>query len=523
MLFPWLTIFDFNTFRSNFKKPTDFAITKSSDFAILLPIFNDIKYLKNTDFLKQYGEKVVLCTTSNETEDFYNNLNKLASEHKFRITYSDIKGSNKKNPWLIYNKTLLAHEAVLKESIRHIKESYVIFIDGDTTVEGDLEILCGTIMENNFDIASVKVLPSRRKTLIEKLQGVEYDIAMQSRLNYPWLTSGAGMIAKRQVMEKIMQNHSLFFNGGDIEIGKISQIMGYKAGHIPMVFLTEVPETITGWIKQRFSWMCGCFRHSIINIDKNLRYPFHFIYFSFIVYFLLPIKVFHMINHWHLLPIIIIIYALITYFANWKVRSKWMFIFPFYALFQITILIWFGLYRYIETVLTTKNIGRIKIRNNPNNIKFLSLDSIKKWSYNYSVIGITIFTILITTSFTLQKVAFGKTYEPLELLAASKDYIGNSKQIKTVRFWVDANEEIKNDNIVKIFESEYKTKTSIYQDDKFSKAMFGNSQIKFTDELNFFEMSKNNNNSNGIVAGVEIEKSKLQIFLKNMSIYFGAK
>ena len=95
MLFPWLTIFDFNTFRANFKKPVDDAPTKSKDFALLLPIFNDIKYLKNVDFLKQYGHHVVLCTTTNETEEFLTNIKSVASKYGFSITYSEIVNGKK--------------------------------------------------------------------------------------------------------------------------------------------------------------------------------------------------------------------------------------------------------------------------------------------------------------------------------------------------------------------------------------------------------------------------------------------
>ncbi|MBI4708849.1 MAG: glycosyltransferase [Candidatus Portnoybacteria bacterium] len=276
MLFPWIALFDFRTFLANFKKPVDLSKvkTRNRNFAILIPIFNDLKYLTNIEFLIPYGDRVVLCTTTNESNEFSESLEALAKQNGFRVHYSEV-GSGQKNPWAIYNKTLLAHDAVLRDSILNLLEEYVIFIDGDTFVEGDLEILCGAMVENNFDISSVKVLPTRRKTIIERLQGVEYDIAMQARLLYPWLTSGAGIVARRQVMIEIMKNHSLFFNGGDIEIGKLADMMGFNIGHIPMVFKTDIPETTGKWIKQRFSWMCGCFRHSIINIDKNLRYPFH--------------------------------------------------------------------------------------------------------------------------------------------------------------------------------------------------------------------------------------------------------
>ena len=40
------------------------------DFSILVPIFGDLRYLKNLDFLAGYGAKVVLCTTSGESAEF---------------------------------------------------------------------------------------------------------------------------------------------------------------------------------------------------------------------------------------------------------------------------------------------------------------------------------------------------------------------------------------------------------------------------------------------------------------------
>lgn len=94
MIFPWLTIFDFGTARSNFIKPLDLEKVekKSTDFAILLPIFNDTKYLTNLDFIKQFGRKVVLCTTNHETEEFRNSLNELRKKYGFRITISNLGG-----------------------------------------------------------------------------------------------------------------------------------------------------------------------------------------------------------------------------------------------------------------------------------------------------------------------------------------------------------------------------------------------------------------------------------------------
>lgn len=435
MLLPLLTVFDFSTVRANFVSPIKFKKVKSrsDDFALLVPIFNDTKYLTNVEFLKQYHKHVVLCTTTNETPEFMNALEELSVQHGFRIHTCEV--GDTKNPWAIYNKTLLAHDAVLKSTISLLKEKYVIFIDGDTWVDGDLNQLCGVMEERDFDISSVKVLPGKRETIMEHLQGVEYDIAMQARLLYPWLTSGAGMVAKREVMISIMKNHSLFFNGGDVEIGKLADMMGYKVGHIPMVFYTDIPSTFQKWAKQRYSWMCGMFRHSIINIDHNLKHPFHFIYFSFIIYFLLPFKLIEMYSHPEVIPLLLSIYVLITYFANWKVRSKWMLLFPFYALFQVLVLVWCGIYRYVRTVMRSGNVGKIKMRHNPNNLSLSQLPYLWQTTKNYVTVSAVVFAICSTNLSFFQKFVYGRTYEPFDLayMAAQSVYRGMESHGKDVR------------------------------------------------------------------------------------------
>lgn len=416
MLLPLLTVCDFSTIRANFVKPISLKAVqrRSSDFALLVPIFNSTKYLTNIHWLKKYSSKVVLCTTTEETPEFMNELRELSRIYGFRIQTCEM-GTDTKNPWAIFNKTLLAHDAVLKSTIDALLERFVIFIDGDTYVDGELDVLAGAMEEHNFDIASVKVLPSKRETIMENLQGVEYDIAMQARLLYPWLTSGAGMIAKRDVMVSIMKNHSLFFNGGDVEIGRLADMMGYKVGHIPMIFYTDVPTNFMGWFKQRFSWMCGMFRHSIINLDHNLKHPFHFIYYTFIIYFLIPFKIFELITKPYMIPIIIGLYMVITYIANWKVRNKWMFLFPLYALFQVIVIIWCGIYRYVNTVRKSRNVGKIKMRHNPLSVDFLSFNNLASTAKNYAIIASIIFFICATSVGLFQKATFGQEYEALEI------------------------------------------------------------------------------------------------------------
>lgn len=357
---PWLTLFDFKGIFANFVKDNELNYReKSENFVILIPIFNDIKYLVNIDFLKKYKDKVVLCTTTFETEKFYKDIYKLSKKYGFKVLKCKF-GKEVKNPWKIYQKTLLAHDYVLGESLKSLNADYVIFLDADTTCRTDLRYLVGEMQKKDYDLASLRVIPSKKSTVTENLQYIEYHVAMKSRRIYPWLTSGAAMIGKRISMQKIMKEHSLFFNGGDIEIGKLAHLSGLKVGHIPVTFYTDVPETFPKLVKQRFSWFCGAFRHSVINAHTNLFNPIYSLYFTIVIFLMLPLKFYELIANWFILPPIMLFYMMMVIVTNWDIKNKYMFLFPAYSLFQVLILPVCGIGRYCKTVFQTKNIGFIK-------------------------------------------------------------------------------------------------------------------------------------------------------------------
>src|SRR6476620_10292163 len=58
-------------------------------FDVLVPIYGDIRYLTNVDFLHSYGSQVVLCTTSGESDGFRQSLDQIATTHGFRVFLSD--------------------------------------------------------------------------------------------------------------------------------------------------------------------------------------------------------------------------------------------------------------------------------------------------------------------------------------------------------------------------------------------------------------------------------------------------
>lgn len=260
-----------------------------------------------------------------------------------------------------------ARDEIIRDSFDQVHTKYCIFLDGDTIAKQPLDKLVGLFAREGYDICSVRVLASRKKTLAEKLQSIEYELAMENRKVYPWLTSGASMIAKTDVIRKIMNHHSLFFSGGDIEIGKLAKILKYHVGHIPFNFYTDVPETFRAWFKQRRAWFGGGFRHNIVNLHQYVwRHPFFFLYTTVIVYLFTPLRWYVAIQHPLMIPVVIVIYWILLLVFRHRHWEWYYLLFPIYALFQVMIIIPFGVFRYIEMAYTSRNLGIIKLRHKTN-------------------------------------------------------------------------------------------------------------------------------------------------------------
>lgn len=384
-----ISLVDFITvFRSRFTKFKPVSESSSSnDFTILIPIFGNLSYLKNVAFLSPYGNHVVLCTTTKESSEFNAALERIVAEHHFRIFRSDVPLASvrhKPNPWGLFRNTLhgklskssaqqdveteinreIARDEIIRDSFEVVTSKYCIFLDGDTVAEGDMRKLITHMEKSGYDLASVRVLASKKNTLIEKLQSVEYELAMDARHIYPWLTSGACMVAKTEVIQKIMGHHSLFFSGGDIEIGKLARMLHFKVGHIPFKFFTDVPPTFRAWFKQRMAWSGGGFRHAIINFHQyTWRHPFFYFYFTFLVYLLWPLRWYEMVAHPAIIPFVIFLYWSLIFIVHLRFFRLFYLVFPLYALLQVMVLVPLGMYTYARMARSSRNAGFIKLRN----------------------------------------------------------------------------------------------------------------------------------------------------------------
>jgi len=187
------------------------ATPEIDDFEILVPIYGNIRYLENVEYLSQYGSQVVLCTTTEEDEPFNAALDSIACRHGFRIFKTSVPGRKVESG----KRSVAApvRDKVVRDALASVRATYVVCIDADTVTGQPLTKLVGALAANDLDLASVRLLPSNRGSLLARLQVHEYRMAMRMRRVYPWLVSGACHVARTSVHRAVMLRHSLFFQG----------------------------------------------------------------------------------------------------------------------------------------------------------------------------------------------------------------------------------------------------------------------------------------------------------------------
>lgn len=118
-------------------------------------------------------------------------------------------------------------------------------------------------------IAPVQVLVAAPRKLVERMQAVEYRMAMLSRRYRPWLTSGACFVGTADAARKVLSSHSLWFPGEDLETGRVALAMKFKIRHLDLRVETDAPTSWAGLFKQRRSWWAGSFRHAVATPTRT--------------------------------------------------------------------------------------------------------------------------------------------------------------------------------------------------------------------------------------------------------------
>jgi cellulose synthase/poly-beta-1,6-N-acetylglucosamine synthase-like glycosyltransferase len=308
----------------------------SSDFTILVPIFGDPRYFRNGDYLEHYRQHTLLAVN--------------VDSPKMERFVADLRAEG----WRVHESHLTGRVScpeVVFDALPRVTTRYVIRMDGDTVSREPIGRAIAAVRAGDADLCSVKVTVSRQETLIEKLQAVEYDMSMLGRHNRAWMTSGACMIARTDALRVILAHHSFWFPGEDIETGVIAKHFGFSVRHLDMRFYTDAPETFRAWFRQRRMWWSGSFRMAFVNAGQTLRFPLTFAYTVCVVWLLWIAKWNELLDIRHLaaiLPFVLVLYTAVSFLANWSVRSRWMVVYPYYALFQALVLPPLGALYYLS-------------------------------------------------------------------------------------------------------------------------------------------------------------------------------
>ena len=182
---------------------------------------------------------------------------------------------------------------------------------------------------------------------------------MRMRRLYPWLVSGACHVARTSVHYRIMQRHSLFFQGNDAELGILAYSMGYRVGHIPFDVPTTVPSKFKPWWRQRFAWVGGEFRIYFVNVQFALQHWYFYIYGALVVTLLAPFRWLTVIDHPWVLAVVYLAYLISFIAINWRTREWSLALLPFYTLFSTLFLVPLCVLSYLSMAFAHHNFGRI--------------------------------------------------------------------------------------------------------------------------------------------------------------------
>jgi cellulose synthase/poly-beta-1,6-N-acetylglucosamine synthase-like glycosyltransferase len=321
---------------------------RSLDFTIVVPLFGDPRYFDGRAAIARYQANVIVAldVTPPHMQAFAEQL----EAEGWRVCRIRMEQPNP------------AH--LMKTALDSVTTTYALRLDADTRLAPDLDRMIAAVAASGADLCSVKVEAEAPHTIAANLQALEYRMAMLSRHYRPWLTSGACFIGKTESLRLIFDHHSLWTPGEDIETGRTAHALKLKIRHADFVVTTEVPDTWPALFQQRRLWWAGTFRHSFVNADRNLLHlPVLTGYMLLAVFATVHLKWWSLID-WHALPrelpLVLGVYIFVTFISNFQVRSRWMIVFPIYALAQSMIMPLLGACYYVVLARRAGLAGRYR-------------------------------------------------------------------------------------------------------------------------------------------------------------------
>lgn len=328
-------------------------------FCVIVPIWGQLRYLENVDYLSGYGDRVLLVTTTCETAEFNAGIDELAREHGFRVFRGHVPGRCEVSGAAAKQTSGTIREYIVRDSLAVVDAPYVVCVDADTETTLPLSVLVGALEHGCFDVASVRLVAKNRGNLIERLQAHEYRNAMRLRFLMPWLVSGACHVARTRVHREIMHQHSTFFQGNDVEVGVLADALHYRVGHIPFEVPTTVPSTLRGWVRQRLAWSGGEVRLFVVNLYLVRWHPTLFLY-GFLALVTTPVRWYYLINPTWPVAAAIATYLVVMTIMNWRYRDVSLFLMPLYLLFISLIIVPLGIGTYAKMAWADRKLGVIR-------------------------------------------------------------------------------------------------------------------------------------------------------------------
>ena len=353
VLFGLLVLFDCqNVLAWRRKHVVELGAESTDDFTIVVPLYNDPRYFENAAFLRPMRERVILAVDVGAP------------------VMADWADTMERDGWRV-------HRVVLPDRrqngptpiVRVVLESgavrtrWVVRLDGDTYAGGDFGQAVAAAERAGADFCSVKCLPSGRSNALERIQVLEYEMAMLNRHLRPWASSGACIVATEHAYRAILKLHTLTLGtcGEDMETGRIALHLRMRIRHLDFRVYTSVPGSVGAWWCQRRIWWAAIVQSSIVNADKTLvQLPLYWIYFALLAMVGAFAKWDALAADWRLLPTILLLYTGLILVANWQVRSRWMIVYPYYAFAQATVMPLFGLQWYVANVSRRGISGRYR-------------------------------------------------------------------------------------------------------------------------------------------------------------------
>jgi cellulose synthase/poly-beta-1,6-N-acetylglucosamine synthase-like glycosyltransferase len=347
-----LFLFDFQNLIAWWRGRTLGPDTRPSfDFTIIVPLYGHPRYFSDRDDLRAYQANVLVAMD--------------VSNLPMRLFADELESEG----WRISRLTVERPSApvLLAKALPQVTTNYALRLDADSRPLDDIPRFISAMAKDGADVCSTKIVVAHATTEAQRFQALEYRMAMLSRRFRPWLTSGACFVAKTSALRQIMDTHSMWFPGEDIETGRIAFALKMRVRHLDMTVETDAPETWRALFKQRRLWWAGNFRHAIVNLDRNaVQLPGWSLYYAGLVWTGIYFKWHSIIDYLQpfvlvqMLAWLFVIYALVTLLGNWQVRSWRMLVFPPYALVQAILMPTVGSMYYCFLVRRLGYVGRYR-------------------------------------------------------------------------------------------------------------------------------------------------------------------